>query len=130
MNKIIYICRIIVMAAAVSASGAAMAAEVNYPTDGAVPMKATWYGAKYQGKRTANGEVFEMRRLTAAHLTLPLGSLVLVRAKNGRAVTVRITDRPGVDVLDLSRAAARQLHLLYKGTGTVMVQVISENDDG
>ena len=84
---------------------------------------ASWYGAQLHRKRTASGERFDMHALTAAHRTLPFGSLVCVRSlTTGREVVVRINDRgphaPG-RVIDLSRAAADALGMLDLGTKQV-----------
>ena len=74
---------------------------------------ASWYGAKHHGRRTANGERFDQKKLTAAHPTLPWGSIVRVTSlANGKSVDVRINDRgPFIKgrIIDLSRAAARAL---------------------
>ena len=80
---------------------------------------ASWYGGKFHRRRTASGELFDMRALTAAHPTLPFGSLVCVRSTvNGRTVVVRINDRgphTGNRVIDLSRAAAEELGMIGLG---------------
>jgi len=90
---------------------------------------ASWYGPGFEGKNTASGEPFNPNHLTAAHRTLPFGTIVRVRnLQNGRAVEVRINDRgPFVKsrVIDLSKAAARDIGLIERGTGTVEVHVIS-----
>ena len=84
---------------------------------------ASWYGARFHRRRTASGELFDMRALTAAHRTLPFGTRVCVRSLlTGRAVEVRINDRgpfhPG-RVIDLSQAAAEKLG--SKGLGIKQV---------
>ncbi|RZJ25799.1 MAG: septal ring lytic transglycosylase RlpA family protein [Haliea sp.] len=83
---------------------------------------ASWYGGQFHGRRTASGERFDMHALTAAHPTLPFGTVVRVQSLvNGQEVEVRINDRgPHVKqrVIDLSRAAAQALGLLQSGTGT------------
>lgn len=88
---------------------------------------ASWYGARFQARRTASGEKFDMHALTAAHPTLPFGTLVRVEnAEDGRSVDVRINDRgPHIKqrVIDLSRAAARALGLLEPGGGLKQVIV-------
>ena len=80
---------------------------------------ASWYGHPYHGRKAANGETYDMDRMTAAHRTLPFGALVEVEnGDNGRKVEVRITDRgPFVDgrVIDLSRAAAQAIDILPIG---------------
>ena len=84
---------------------------------------ASWYGAEFHGKRTANGERFNMYAMTAAHKTLPLSSYAEVtNLKNHRSVIVRINDRGpyhGKRALDLSYAAAKELGI--KGTGSVQI---------
>jgi rare lipoprotein A len=86
---------------------------------------ASWYGPGFHGKRTASGEVYDQHDLTAAHRTLPLGTQVTVTSlTNGRTVPVRINDRGpfvGDRVIDLSKAAAQQLHML--GPGTMRVRI-------
>ncbi|HTP74197.1 MAG TPA: septal ring lytic transglycosylase RlpA family protein [Burkholderiaceae bacterium] len=76
---------------------------------------ASWYGAAFHGKRTATGERYDMNAMTAAHKTMPLPSYALVRnPANGRQVIVKVNDRgPFVKgrIIDLSRAAARRLHI-------------------
>ncbi|MDY7095363.1 MAG: septal ring lytic transglycosylase RlpA family protein, partial [Acidobacteriota bacterium] len=90
---------------------------------------ASWYGGKFHGRRTANGEVYDMNALTAAHKTLPFGSVVeVVNLDNGRSVTVRINDRgPFVRgrVIDLSRAAAKKMGLIGPGVAKVEVVLIT-----
>jgi len=89
---------------------------------------ASWYGRKFHGRRTANGEIFDMNKLTAAHRTLPLPSYVRVtNLENGRAINVRVNDRgPFVKgrIIDLSRRAAQLLGFAAKGTARVRVQII------
>lgn len=87
---------------------------------------ASWYGDNFHGRRTANGETYDMNALTAAHPTLPLPSLVYVtNLANGRTLLVRINDRgPYAQerIIDLSRAAARLLGTEAQGLGRVRVQ--------
>jgi rare lipoprotein A len=89
---------------------------------------ASWYGHPHHGRRTASGEIFDMRTLTAAHRTLPLGTRVRVtNLKNGRGVEVRVNDRgPYVAgrIIDLSHAAARVLDAVEDGVVPVRVEVI------
>lgn len=91
---------------------------------------ASWYGGKFHRRRTASGELFDMRALTAAHPTLPFGSLVCVRSTvNGRTVVVRINDRgphTGNRVIDLSRAAAEELGMI--GLGLKPVELFALED--
>jgi rare lipoprotein A len=89
---------------------------------------ASWYGGKFQGRRTASGEIFDTRQLTAAHKSLPFGTWVLVtNLENGRSVTVRINDRgPFVAgrVIDLSLAAASAIGLAGRGVAAVRLEVL------
>jgi len=86
---------------------------------------ASWYGHKFHGRRTANGERFDMNALTAAHPSLPFGTRLTVRnPANGREVAVRVNDRgphTGRRIIDLSRAAAQAIGLVKAGVGTVVV---------
>jgi len=90
---------------------------------------ASWYGGKFQGRRTASGEIFDTRQLTAAHKSLPFGTRVLVtNLENGRSVEVRINDRgPFVAgrVIDLSLAAASAIGLAGRGVAAVRLEVLA-----
>jgi rare lipoprotein A len=90
--------------------------------------KASWYGAPYHNRRAANGEIYDMNALTAAHLTLPLNSIVRVtNVKSGQSVVVRITDRgPFVEdrIIDLSMAAAKAVDVWRRGTALVKLEVL------
>src|SRR5271163_4382598 len=94
---------------------------------------ASWYGYPFHGRVAADGSVYDMEQITAAHKTLPLGSWVRVtNLKNGKVVDVRITDRgPFIDgrVIDLSRAAARAIDVLDPGTAPVRVEVLQVGSD-
>lgn len=89
---------------------------------------ASWYGAPYHNRRGSNGEVYDMNAMTAAHRTLPLGSIVRVtNTPSGKSAVVRITDRgPFIEgrIIDLSQAAAKQIGLVQKGTGQVRIEVL------
>lgn len=89
---------------------------------------ASFYSDKFNGRRTANGEIFHNKKLTAAHRTLPFGTYVKVTALwNGRSVVVKINDRgPFIKgrVIDLSKAAAAKLHLIGRGVGKVDIEVV------
>jgi rare lipoprotein A len=91
---------------------------------------ASWYGESFNGKQAANGELFDMEALTAAHRTFPLGSVVrVVNLANGKHIHVRITDRgPYVNgrILDLSRGAAARLGMVAGGLSVVQVQLVGE----
>ena len=95
---------------------------------------ASWYGPGFHGRKTASGERFDMNALTAAHRTLPFGTLVRVRSLiNGLTVDVRINDRgPFLKrrVIDLSKAAAKALGLLASGTGTKPVELFVVEQPG
>ena len=89
---------------------------------------ASWYGAPYHNRRGSNGEIYDMNAMTAAHLTLPLGSIVRVtNLKTGDSAVVRITDRgpfvPG-RIVDLSLAAAKALDVYLPGTAKVRLEVL------
>ena len=91
---------------------------------------ASWYGEQFHGKQAANGEIFDMAAMTAAHRTLPLGSMVrVVNLTNGKHVRVRINDRgPYVNgrILDLSHAAAAQLGMVEGGLSVIQLEVIGD----
>ena len=91
---------------------------------------ASWYGEQFHGRQAANGEIFDMDGLTAAHRTMPLGSIVrVVNLSNGKHLHVRITDRgPYVNgrILDLSRAAAVHLGMEQEGTARVQVEIVGQ----
>ncbi len=90
---------------------------------------ASWYGAPFNGRRTSDGEIYNMYQFTAAHRTLPFGSIVQVTdLANGRQIDVRINDRgPFVNnrVIDLSYSAAKALGMLGPGTAPVRLEVVS-----
>jgi rare lipoprotein A len=96
---------------------------------------ASWYGADYDGRYTANSEIYDMDALTAAHPTLPLPSIVRVtNLRNGRTLVVRVNDRgPFVAnrLIDLSQAAARELGFERRGLAEVEVVYLglAELDD-
>ena len=89
---------------------------------------ASWYGNPYHGRRAADGEIYDMEQMTAAHRTLPFNTWVRVQnLDNRRTADVRIIDRgPFVDgrVIDVSHAAARELQFLGPGTARVRFEVI------
>ncbi len=89
---------------------------------------ASYYGEEFNGRRTANGEVYDMNALTAAHRTLPFNTRVrVVNRQNGRSVVVRINDRGPFKsdrVIDVSLAAAKQLGMIGHGTAGVDVEVL------
>jgi len=90
---------------------------------------ASWYGNKFHGKRTSNGEVYDMYAMTAAHKQLPLPTYVRVtNQRNGRSVVVRVNDRgPFLKdrIIDLSYVAAKKLGMTKKGTAPVEIEAIT-----
>jgi rare lipoprotein A len=89
---------------------------------------ASYYADKFHGRKTANGEIFDMHNLTAAHRTLPFNTRLRVRnIENDKTVVVRINDRgPFKDnrVIDLSLEAARRIDLIPSGTARVELEII------
>jgi rare lipoprotein A len=91
---------------------------------------ASWYGRRFMGKKTASGEIFDPEKMTAAHRRLPMGTIIKVtNLKNGREIVVRINDRgpyiPG-RIIDLSRAAARQMDMIKRGLAPVRMEIIGK----
>jgi rare lipoprotein A len=90
---------------------------------------ASWYGYPYHGRRAANGEIYDMEKLTAAHRTLPFDTWVEVtNLSNEKNVVVRITDRgPFIDgrIIDLSHAAARAIELIGPGVAKVRLTIVT-----
>jgi len=93
---------------------------------------ASWYGKGFHGRKTANGERFDMRAMTAAHPSLPLDSWVLVRnLSNNKVAVVRINDRGpyhGNRILDLSYAAAKRLNFVNHGATQVEIRRLSRTE--
>jgi rare lipoprotein A len=93
---------------------------------------ASWYGPPFHGRRSSNGEVYDMNKLTAAHRTMAFNTIVRVtNLTNGKSVVVRITDRgPFVEnrIIDLSRAAAQEVDSIGPGVVPVRLEVVSGND--
>ena len=93
---------------------------------------SSYYGEQFHGRKTANGEVFNMYKLTAAHRVLPLGTIVKVtNLSNGRWVVVKVNDRgPFIEgrILDLSFAAALELEMVQAGTTKVMIEIVESVD--
>jgi len=94
---------------------------------------ASWYGGKFHGRLTSSGEVFDTNEMTAAHRTLPFGTVVKVtNLDNGRSAVVKINDRgPFVEgrVIDLSRAAAEEIDMLGQGVARVSLEIVSFSTD-
>jgi rare lipoprotein A len=93
---------------------------------------ASWYGQKFNGYKTSNGEIYDMYSMTAAHKTLPIPSYVRVtNVTNGKTVVVRVNDRGPFHegrVIDLSYAAAQRIGIHKHGTGLVDVEIVLPND--
>ena len=89
---------------------------------------SAWYGQRAQGRRTANGEVFDYNRLTAAHRTLPFGAVVkVINRRNGKSVRLRITDRGPKNpryAIDITRRAAELNNMRHRGTAPVSIEII------
>jgi rare lipoprotein A len=103
-------------------------APVGYTEEG----NASWYGNPFNGRRSSNGEIYDMHKLTAAHRTLPFETMVRVtNLNNGKSTTVRITDRgPFVNdrIIDLSLAAAREIESIGPGVVPVRLEVLGNVD--
>jgi len=102
------------------------AVDYNYDKTGT----ASWYGEQFHGRYTANGEIFDLNQLTAAHTTLPMPCIVEVtNLQNGRSLQLRVNDRgPFVDgrLIDVSRRAAQLLGFETKGTTPVRVRILKD----
>lgn len=115
-------------------TGGALAAEISKKeeTSGGTVGVASYYGREHNGGPTASGERFDMRAMTAAHRTAPMGSkLRVTNLRNGRSVVVRINDRgPFVRgrVIDVSRGAAEALGFVGQGVAKVRIQVASREE--
>ncbi|MBN1307271.1 MAG: septal ring lytic transglycosylase RlpA family protein [Chitinispirillaceae bacterium] len=92
---------------------------------------ATYYGKKFHGRRTASGERYDRRKFTAAHKTLPFGTMVRVTSmSNGKTVTVRVNDRgplKGGRIIDLSFAAAKALDMISAGVVSVGIEIVGKS---
>lgn len=112
---------------AVDEANSAATTIVNFVDKG--EMKVSWYGPRFHGRKTANGEIFDQEAFTAAHKTLRFGTLLRVtNPKNNISIIVRINDRgPFIRGrhLDLSKAAARELGLIDIGIAKVDVDLVS-----
>jgi len=94
---------------------------------------ASWYGSEFNGRLTANGEIYNMFEMTAAHKTLPLGTVVRVKSlDSGKTVQVRVNDRgPYVKgrIIDLSQAAGKAIGIGVEGTARVKLEVVEWGKD-
>ena len=106
--------------------GESTAGRANLPQTG----EASWYGGKFDGKKTASGNTFDQNDFTAAHRTLPFGTKVKVtNLENGKSVDVEITDRGPFSqnrIIDLSHAAAKALEIKENGTAKVRVEALAQ----
>ena len=113
------------------ATPAMLAPPVHLTSDQARMLRgiATWYGPRFNGRRTASGETFDQEAMTACHPTLPFGTVVRVKnLRNKRSVVVRITDRGYLlegRIIDLSHAAAEKLEMTESGVAPVALEVIT-----
>ncbi len=120
----------LVVAVADSAALAAFAAETDLIAEAAGVVvgegRASYYGERFRGRRTASGERFDPDGLTAAHRTLPFGTrLRVTNVRTGQSVVVRVTDRGpfhGSRLIDLSKAAARRIGMVRSGTARVRIE--------
>ena len=109
-----------------------VAGQTYYPLESAKGFSetgvASWYGDKFHGRKTASGERYNQRDLTAAHKTLPFGTKVRVKnTQNGKSVFVRINDRGPFTkgrIIDVSRGAAKKLGMIKSGTAKVNIKVV------
>lgn len=128
---------LLLVTALLGVAGCGKKPRVIPPDQGHIPWRqeglASWYGKGdgYHGKRTASGERFDRNKLTAAHFSLPFGTIVRVTNKrNGRSVQVRINDRFPVEtlrkgrIIDLSYRAAQELRMVRDGVVPVIVEVV------
>jgi rare lipoprotein A len=107
----------------------AQSGQATEKTTESITGTASYYADKFHGRKTANGEIFNMHDLTAAHKTLPFGTIVRVtNLGNNKSVKLRINDRgPFVKdrIIDVSLAAAKELDMLGSGTAEVRIDIIT-----
>lgn len=133
VSKARFASAVVVCAVLIASSGCAKkkrALRIPAPTpQGSETGIASWYGYPYHGRPAADGEIYDMEKLTAAHRTLPFGTWVRVtNLTNGKAVDVRIIDRgPFIDgrIIDLSKAAARDIDMIGPGIAQVRLDIIA-----
>lgn len=94
---------------------------------------ASWYGPRFHGRKTASGERYDQKKMTAAHRKLPFGTWVkVINLDNMKSVIVRINDRGpfhGNRIIDVSKAAAKELDFVGKGTAPVLLFFLPEKDE-
>jgi len=100
----------------------------NFHTGQIITGSASYYGPKFHGRKTANGETFDMYKLSAAHKELPFETLIKVtNMKNGKSVTLKVNDRGpfvGDRILDLSYAAAVEIEMVEQGVADVTIKIL------
>jgi len=93
---------------------------------------ASWYGGKFQGRQTANGEIFDTEKMTAAHKTLPFNTVVkVINLSNNKSTIVRINDRGPFAkerIIDLSRAAAAEIDMVDAGVAPVQIEILQKEE--
>lgn len=122
------------LAAAAVCCGAAKLTAESTPGEHEIGL-AVYYSDKFQGRKTASGEIFDQQKLTAAHRELPFGTVVRVtNLENRRSVQVRINDRGPFGsrrrIIDLTRKAAERLDMIGAGVIEVKVEVVKRPADG
>lgn len=131
LGAALFTCAIALGACQTVAGERSAAKPIKVAATNTVSGPASWYGAEHHGRRTANGERFDMNGLTAAHRSLPFGTRVRVtNQRNGRNVVLRINDRgpfTGGRIIDVSRAAAQALGMVRSGTAPVTVEVLGRS---
>ncbi len=120
---------VLISACGVTKRGADFSAPVSSENARAIETGvSSWYGPNFHGKLTANGEVYDMNGVTAAHRTLPFGTILLVEnLDNGKTVQVRINDRGPYAknrIIDLSKGAAEQIDMIGPGTARVRLYLL------
>jgi len=129
MNTVRILLIFVISALALSACGTTSRTSTKKSADNVLETGvASWYGPKFHGRLTANGERYDMDGITAAHRTLPFNTVVLVEnLDNGKTVEVRINDRGPFAknrIIDLSRGAARKVDMIGPGTARVRLYLI------
>lgn len=121
-----------ILAGCTSTSAVGSSKTKEYAKSHALAGKASWYGDKFHGRLTASGETYNMNANTAAHKTLPFGTIVRVtNTANNKSVDVKINDRgPYVKdrVIDLSHKAFSQIGDVKKGVATVKIEIIDDSN--
>jgi rare lipoprotein A len=135
MKKLVMGCAVAGLIALSAKSEARSSVSVGPPRQSVIPKEkpevgvASWYGEEFQGNETANGEIYDLNGLTAAHPTLPFGTTVKVtNLNNSKNILLRINDRGpyiGRRLIDVSKAAAKRLGFVGAGTTRVRVEVVS-----